>query len=397
MSLGASERVDYRCVSTGTTYTLNGLLPGTYRLNIFPPTGFQAEWYSDATSYATATDIVVTAGAATTANVTLDPLGSSITGQVQDSSGNPLSGVAVSVSGVFSPATTDALGNFRVSGLADGDGYRVTFSKDGYVSEYYEDARFGDEASSVTIAGADVSLGVIQLATATAIVSGQVTETGSPGVVAAPVCVTFTEVSGLHFGLAYRRCTSTGSYAVALPVGEFQVEVAGQTSPTRYLSEIAFAQSTPYSAVLGAQTLDLDIAAGGQISGRLVQEGTSTGIPGVYAIVRSVPTAWTTLYNLSGSGGLFVTDGLADGDYSVQFVNFGGRFISQYLGGSLTAPGTLVTIADGNDVVLPDVELSLGAVVTGVITNATTGLPTSGCVNAYISGTFDLVAWLCGT
>jgi hypothetical protein len=396
VSLGAGERVDSTCATTGTTYSFRGLLPGTYRVKVsFAPPGFLTEWYSDAASFATATDIVVSANATSTANITLDPAGAAITGQVQDSAGNPLGGVAVSVSNSFNTATTDSFGNFRLAGLADSAGYRVAFSKAGFVSEFYDDARLGDDATFVPVDGADVALGVIQLATATALVSGTVFEANSAAVPATAVCLTFSEVSGtspVRFGHGYRTCTGPmGTYSLALPPGNFQVYVEGQSSPTKYIGSFAYTATAPYTTVAGPQTLDPTIAVGGQVSGRVVQEGTTTGIPGVTVIVHG-PSQ--TRYFTSAAGGAFITDGLPDGSYSVQFFNFGGRFISQYLGGSLLPPGDLVTISGGN-VVVPDVELSLGAVVSGTITDADTSLPVEGCVFAYASGTFNLVASGC--
>lgn len=53
------------CVAGGGAYSLTGLLPGTYRVSVTQKNG-QTTWYAAATTYATATPVVVGSGAKVT-------------------------------------------------------------------------------------------------------------------------------------------------------------------------------------------------------------------------------------------------------------------------------------------------------------------------------------------
>jgi hypothetical protein len=58
-----------------------------------------------------------------------------LSGNVKDGSGNALSGVSISLSGIVS-GQTDISGNYSIGNITPGN-YSITFSKDGYQNKTY--------------------------------------------------------------------------------------------------------------------------------------------------------------------------------------------------------------------------------------------------------------------
>lgn len=253
-------------------YLMGGLPAGSYRLRFEAPSDALAlEYYDDATSVSSATDIVVADGAAVTGkNVTLDPA-AHITGTVTGS-GNPLPGAEVVVyadpgSGTWSPMgsdLTDANGDYDVTGLVDGT-YRVEFQDDSraHVREWYSDA------AKLTLAD-DVVVGKSQTVAdidADLVAAGRLggTVTGPDGLPVAQVMVTpywfvggTWEFVGEDLIDLFIYSDSSGRYEVkGLPAGVYRLEFLDIHSkyPVEFWKDQATLQ-TATDIVLGpAQTL----------------------------------------------------------------------------------------------------------------------------------------------
>ncbi|MHB1391162.1 MAG: MSCRAMM family protein, partial [Thermoleophilia bacterium] len=111
----------------GGNYIVRNVAAGTYRLQ-FNAAGHPTRYYDGKTSAAFADLVTVTDGVTPGIDVSMTS-GGTITGTVTDSSGQPLQYVSVNASSITTggdSATTDANGNFTISGLTTGY-YQVFF------------------------------------------------------------------------------------------------------------------------------------------------------------------------------------------------------------------------------------------------------------------------------
>jgi hypothetical protein len=131
-------------------------IPGSYGL------GYASEYFNNAASFAGATQLTVGApGSETTANVALDP-GGSISGKTIDAStGLPVGGVYVqsTFSGtlIYASTTSDAYGNYRLSGLRVGE-HILYYSRTPFTDLYYDRTTDFRQVVPIvlTVAGSDV-------------------------------------------------------------------------------------------------------------------------------------------------------------------------------------------------------------------------------------------------
>lgn len=173
---GGWEFVGGQTTEVDGTFVVGGLAAGAYRVEFIDALGFYAaEFYNDKPTLDLADTVNVPVSTDVTGINASLIFASSISGTVTGPSGAPLSEpILVSAlvysesSGawlIVSSSSTDAAGNYTVSGLSAGT-YRVEFSDFGgnYATEYYDDA--ADIASaadvvvgvSTTTSGIDASL-----------------------------------------------------------------------------------------------------------------------------------------------------------------------------------------------------------------------------------------------
>ena len=142
----------YTDSSYGTgAFAFRRLSPGDYVLR-YEHASYVGEWFDNSATGPAATVITLAAGASTVANADL-AVGGRIEGKVTAGpSDTALSGATVAVydqnQTLVRSASTDASGNYSLTGLASGI-YRVQFSRYGYVTEWYGDVP--DFASSVIV------------------------------------------------------------------------------------------------------------------------------------------------------------------------------------------------------------------------------------------------------
>jgi hypothetical protein len=168
------------------TYTIGDLIAGLYRVRFYHNNGtYATEYYTDASTLDSATDINVTAGGAVSNINAVMANAGFISGTVTDSSGNGLENIFVEAclsndctSSHFS--STDASGSYTIGGLGTG-AYRVSFNdfSGTYITEYYDNASTLDSATNISVtAGSTVSNINAELANAGSI-SGTVTDSSS--------------------------------------------------------------------------------------------------------------------------------------------------------------------------------------------------------------------------
>ena len=162
--------------AAGTAYCGNTLLDGTYEINgVVPASDYQVSFddpngaylaeYFDSTDFNQATPVVVTAGQTTTGiNASLD-LAGSISGEVTDSNGAPISDVFVCAfpdAGIGGCETTGIDGSFIIGGLPAGVDYRVDYSDftSTYAFEYFDDTQDFNQATLVAVVAGQTTPGI---------------------------------------------------------------------------------------------------------------------------------------------------------------------------------------------------------------------------------------------
>lgn len=142
-------------------YTLPGLPAGTYRVEFSDAAGAcVTQWWNDAASSDTGSDVVVTGGQTTPGiDAALQDAPGSIGGSVRANCDGPLAGIDVTVYrrscatwAQVGFATTAVDGSYTVGGLPAG-AYRVEFSDPGlvYIAEYYNNAATIDTGQDVNV------------------------------------------------------------------------------------------------------------------------------------------------------------------------------------------------------------------------------------------------------
>ena len=236
-SYPAGDYIAQACMVPGGAYSFSSLADGTYRMRIYNVPGALDEWYDGAPYFASATDIVVSGGAATVVNPVL-PAAASVSGTVT------LPGGALATSGTVTVYTTSSTAITQASVGADGQYFadhlppstsvKVTFTQvPGAGWEWYGD--------SVSFAGATaVPLGV---AGTTATVDDEL----PPEVTLSGMLVGYDGALTLNLLTAYVYETDDNRYLGGANLGaDGSYSVGGLTAGTRVTVEIDEA-AAPYA------------------------------------------------------------------------------------------------------------------------------------------------------
>ncbi len=189
----------------------------------------QAEWFDDQPTFATATDVPVTAAGAVGIDAELTALGS-ISGTVTSDTGEPVSPVCVDVYDAETrywmgwTETTDS-GSYVV-GVPEGS-YHVTFydceGVTNYEGEWFDDQPTRETATEVTVNGAGETAGIDAELTTRVLGSISGTVTSNTGQPLGDTCIdVFDSASGNFAGWAYS--TSSGTYTASVRPGTYHVE-----------------------------------------------------------------------------------------------------------------------------------------------------------------------------
>ena len=190
----------YTTTDSRGAYTLRGVAPGTYRIEVnWNPYGYIREYYDGKTSWGTADFLTVSGdGPITGVDFSLG-MGASISGRVIDEeTGLPIANVDIGAEDVDgnrqgSYTSTNSDGTYTLTGVASGI-YRVWTNHDsqGYVKEYYDGESNWDRANIVNVEGSQPVQGIDFALAIGAAVSGTVfdSDTGLPianvGIAAGP-------------------------------------------------------------------------------------------------------------------------------------------------------------------------------------------------------------------
>jgi hypothetical protein len=292
---------------------------------------------------------------------------------------------------------TDEAGRYVISGLLGGASYFVrTVNQSGYIDKVF----IGLECPPGTFCPVTTGVAVPVIAGSTTRfidiglarggqISGQVTDTNGAPIVNANVTV--YDASG-RFAVS-GRSDGAGSYTtlIGLRPGTYYA-VAGapgyireRYNETECFPNCVFTLGTGIPVAAGSMTsgIDFTLAAGGRISGRVRDAITLTGLANVQVGVFTADgVTQITGAGTDGSGRYTSTDGLKPGSYLLRTTNFAGR-IDEVYDNLVCLPATEfcsggatpVTVTGTQTTANRDFDLASGARISGMVSDASTGLP----------------------
>ena len=360
--------VSSAATATDGTYSLVGLLPGTYKLH-FTATGFQDQWYPDAPTEAAATPVYVSSQSDTAGvDVTVSGLPASISGTVDtgQTPAPPVTVTVVSEQGNGQPVatvTTDGSGNYTIPALPAPATYDLSFAAAGYqVASDTEEVAGGEAHIANTIA----------LSAGPGILGGTVTDGTHP-------------LGGVTITANANGQTVTSATPTTGAIGAFTIP--GLATPATYLltfSDPGYGTRTVAEHLDAGQSLtDLSIVlsgGAGQISGQVTgPSGTPLGGVTVTVDGRAGGGSGSTTTNTltAGSVGSFLLSGLATpGTYTLTFslAGYQSQTVQVALGSSGSATGVRVELAAEQGTITGTVRSPTGTLsgVTVTVTDGTT-------------------------
>ncbi|MEM7586995.1 MAG: carboxypeptidase-like regulatory domain-containing protein, partial [Acidobacteriota bacterium] len=383
-------------VTTGIdgTYTVSGLWPGGYSIELYDPSFAYQTLRLPAPVLVGEGAVTGVDGALTVAEP--GSLPGSISGRVTGPGGEPLFNVRVTAGSqdeqdpAFGFAATDSDGRYRIRSLPTGS-YLLHFSApDGFrVPEWYDDAKSRDQATPVMVVDAADSAGIdAELAPAGAI-QGSVTDRfGNDFFIT-------TADAYVPEGADWRLVASTAVVNEAeyrldgVPVGDVRVRFSGRRLVGDPLTEVyddveTLDEGTDVPVVGGEVTADVDAILGSPPTGAIAGQVTDGGGAGLAGIAVRVYDDRFELEveTVSETDGSYTAAGLLNGRFYVEFSDPAGVYPSEAYDdvGSLTL-GTPVMVVDGGTTAGIDAALDGsrdgpgGGGMRGVVTDAETGAP----------------------
>ncbi|MEQ1870623.1 MAG: carboxypeptidase regulatory-like domain-containing protein [Vicinamibacterales bacterium] len=392
---GSSVRSGFS--NSSGAFTLTALPPGNYTVGS-TATGYVGQLHANRrcpslTCTVTAGDVVVAADGATTdqINFALVP-GGRISGRVTAAAtGAGIASYSVqaltSAGGFAASASTDASGNFTLTGLLSGSYYVQTTTVGNYINEVYDNALcvpscLTQMGQPLAVVEGQVTTGVNIALSASGRIDGTVTDsaTGQP---IAGVSVALSTLTGA--GITSATTTASGTFSFgALETGSYLVRTTSTNLPyinVAYpdITCLSCASNTgnPISVVRGASTpIALSMRAGGRIGGTV----TDTAGAAVTAVsVQIFNSAGTSVGTVTPqTGGIYTTTGLPAGTYYARTVTstaFAQRLYQDIdcAAGCTVTNGTPIQVVEGTTTGNVNFALPRSGRITGAITDAVTG------------------------
>jgi len=298
-----------------------------------------------------------------------------ISGTVTNDSGIKCEGIGVyaqdPVGGSFGYGTTDADGNYTISGLSSGD-YIVGFfdSNYVYVSEYYDNKSGQASADTVAVTAPGEVTGINAELSVGGTISGTVTN--DSGIKCEGIGVYAQDMVGGSFG--YGATDAEGNYTISgLASSDYTVEFRDDASHL-YIDEYydnksgqASADTVAVAAPGAVTGINAELSVGGTISGTVTNDA---GAP-IGGIFVSAQTQGFSSYGsaFTDADGHYTVSGLASGDYAVDFFDVNSLFLTEYYNNQ---PDW--SRADNIAVTAPDAVTGINAVLSVGGTPACTGI-----------------------
>ena len=394
--------------SASGAWVIKGLRPGTYgvcfdafsaNFSATSGTGYLDECWNDQHGFGVPTPVVVTAGATKTGVNAALAAGGAVSGKVTDTTtGLPLAGVSVQVSGEsFGFATTSATGLWTVRGLETGT-YEVCFedfgdvtggSANGYIGECWNDQPFGSGSEVAVTAGATktaVNAGLL----AGARITGKVT---SPAAAAIPnVGVDLYDPDGDY--VTSGRTGADGTYALKGLTAGTGYKVCFSPNDDVWAGECwndkpTLATANGINVTAGGTTASINavLALGGAITGKATESG-GTGKPlGDVQVSVSSNATDSFGFTRTAADGTYRVAGLTPGtDYRVCFSGRNGTggandvrgYVDECWSDKASGAGDPVTVTGGGTTANVNAALAPAGAVSGKVTQASSAKPLAG-------------------
>lgn len=374
-------------------YTMTGLAAGSYivRFSACGAGNFVAEWWNDKPTSFTADAVTVAAGEQRTGIDAQLAAGATISGHVTGGGGTALQGICVSAQtsppgGAFESATTNASGDYAITGLPAGN-YKVQFRACGtgnHVEEWWDDKPDVMTADTVTLTTGQQRTGIDAQLAPGATISGRVTNAnGDP---LQGICVTaHPATSGLLSRSA--QTNAAGDYTIGgLPAGTFGVQFTACGGGS-YISEwwddkSSSSAANPVTLAAGEQRtgIDAQLSSGASISGR-VTDGAGTPVQGV--CVAAPPAGGAGGSATTDASGTYTIANLPAGDYKVQFACGPSGFVSEWWNDKPDmASADPISLTAGQQRTGIDAALASAGSISGTVTGPGGGGQASVCVKA---------------
>lgn len=334
----AGDYLTSTSVDAGGLYTFTMLASGVYYLQ-FNPYGaseqYLGEYYDDQPDLLSANPVTVTAPALVSGIDASLALGAVITGQVTGSDTSlGLPDVSVNVYDCYGfyagSAMTDAAGYYTTTGLIPG-GYRVAFypsswgDSRGYLREYYNDKSNLDDANLVTVANGETKTGIDTVLARGGQITGVVTAADN----AAPLDEVDIEIyTSDGYYVSYTSTDTSGVYTTTgLASGSYMLYISPWFSGTSreyaqeyYNDKTTRDEATPIQVTQPnlVSGVDVELARGGSISGRVTAAGGATGLEAIYVDVDGIQADFW-LYSETDSAGNYTVYGVPSGSYKIDF------------------------------------------------------------------------------
>jgi len=332
-------------------YVLVGLAAGNYKLRFGPPigTGYIAEWWDNKSSLALADTVTVSGGVAATGKNAVLGAEATITGNVKNTSGTNLAGVRVDARNVWRtfvspPSTTDADGNYSISGLAGGS-YTLYFNgtEQNYVAQWWNNKPTEATAQwTITVNEGHTAVGRDAVLEAGASISGNVK--GCCPVVNLNGVTVFAIGSTSAIPVGSAITSGDGDYTIkGLPAGSYTLHFVPAPFSADYpfnsfgVSEywnakqsLATADYFPVGAGNTVTNMHATLEPGGTIQGRLT-DSLGSPINGVALLYSATDTSASQAgsylgravvsVDQSGLAASYAFPGLPVGSYRVAFTD----------------------------------------------------------------------------
>ena len=393
-SWGASQ---HATTDSNGEYTITGLMPGTYRVFFTDYTQTHStEYYDNAPSIASATDIPVASQAHITGIDAALESASSIAGTVTALGGSPvLANISVQAFRWDGAkwawagwAETDAAGNYTFNGLAAGE-YRLQFhdQSGNYAGACYSNVPSLDAANSIALAAGQQLTGINMHLGPAAWISGCVT--GPDG--STPLRNIEVNVGRwTRHGWQLVNGTYTdqnGEYSLGgLRAGEYRVQFFDHEGvyATEYFNDkrlLDEAEDIVLAVAAHLPGLNASLAYAGSISGQVTAQ--DSGLP--------MPSLWVTAYTWTCEGwqevawtgtdenGAYTVGSLTPGTYRLGFRDPSETYATKFYNNAPSAESAgNITLTDYDHLTGYNVALERGASIAGRVTGSNGETPLAG-------------------
>ncbi len=281
---------------------------------------------------------------------------------------------------------TDAAGLYRLSGLSSGS-YLLKAAREGYITEYYQEAAAGNEADTVTVTApeekAAIHFTLDQASAITGIITAEAT--GAPIANAWVAVYEASQTGDKRRPVAgHARSDQLGVYTLSVPPGQYRVSAEAYGYAAEWFDNaVAMDLATPVAVSAGLHSpVDFALTAWGSLSGHVLDAITGAPIAGaairVYNEEKNIGRQ-RYFQTVSLDDGFYVFTGLPSGRYVVEAQAEG--YVREYWQeADSLRQADLVTMESGHSVTGIDFTLGVGAAIQGQVTDAENDQPIADAV-----------------